>query len=373
MKSIYLSGIVGYEITADYIRSQINENSKEKLQVIVNSPGGFVIDAFEIYNIFNTYKGEVEFVINGMAASAMSYIIMAGDKISAFKNSIFMAHRAQAVGFGDADDIQREADIARAMDNVLAESYVGRMKKSKDQILAEMKNEIWLIGWEALTDSGIIDNVIDSPDEIEFPDEETKQQVIFTDEDLNKCGEPEKKKKAELAIMSCKNRMQRDFDRISQNSMKAAALLRTESTPEEKPVEDNIITEGLMTLQDFLKSNPDAQAEYDNALATARAQGEDSVRAEYSNDRKRIANILECSGVKMSDSAIEAIENNIDAGEFAQAELKRQKEVRANIDSSPFAALKPKAEIKDQVAVEDIKPEEIRAKVKASLAQLGGI
>ena len=136
MKTMYLSGIVGYEITADNIRSQINEGSQEKLQVIVNSPGGFVIDAFEIYNIFSSYKGEVEFVINGMAASAMSYIIMSGDTISAFKNSIFMAHRAQAIGIGDADEIQREADIARAMDNVLAEAYSTRMQKSKEEILS---------------------------------------------------------------------------------------------------------------------------------------------------------------------------------------------------------------------------------------------
>ena len=127
MKSLYLSGIVGYEITADYIRSQISEGSKEKLQVIVNSPGGFVIDAFEIYNIFSSYKGEVEFVINGMAASAMSYIIMSGDKISAFKNSIFMAHKAQSIAFGDSDAMQTEADIAKAMDNILAESYVKRI------------------------------------------------------------------------------------------------------------------------------------------------------------------------------------------------------------------------------------------------------
>ena len=63
-----------------------------------------------------------------MAASAMSYIIMSGDKISAFKNSIFMAHRAQAIGIGDADEIQRAADIATAMDNVLSEAYSKKMK-----------------------------------------------------------------------------------------------------------------------------------------------------------------------------------------------------------------------------------------------------
>ena len=335
MKSLYLSGIVGYEITADYIRSKISEGSKEKLQVIVNSPGGFVIDAFEIYNIFSSYKGEVEFVINGMAASAMSYIIMSGDKISAFKNSIFMAHKAQAMAIGDSDDMQREADITKAMDNILAESYVKRMKKPKEEILASMKNEIWHIGWEALTEAGIIDNVIDSPDEIEIPDEDIKQQIIFADEAM-------KPESAKLKIIECANRMARDIDRVKTNSMKAAALLptKTESIPEEKPVEENITTEEQMNLQDFLKSNPEAEAEYNKALQSAEQKGIDSVQANFTSDRKRISNILELSGVTRPDSTIEAIENNIDEGEFAKQELMRQKEIRAEKKESVFANIR---------------------------------
>jgi ATP-dependent protease ClpP protease subunit len=336
---MYLSGIVGYEITADNIRSQINEGSKEKLQVIVNSPGGFIIDAFEIYNIFSSYKGEVEFIINGMAASAMSYIIMSGDKISAFKNSIFMAHRAQSIGIGDADEIQREADIARAMDNVLSEAYSKKMKKPKEEILAEMKNEIWLIGWEYLTNAGIIDNVIDSADEIDIPDEEKKQEIMFTDSELAKYGELEKKKKAQLKILECQNRMSRDVERISRNKNKAAALLKTDLTPVGKPVENNI-TEEQMNLQEFLKSNPEAEAEFNKALQSAEQKGIDSVQAKFANDRKRIANILELSGIKLPDSTIEAIENNIDEGEFAKQELMRQRELRAEKKESAFANIR---------------------------------
>lgn len=341
MKSIYLSGVVGYEITADGIRSQINEKSTEKLQVIVNSPGGFVIDAFEIFNLFQMYKGEIEFVINGIAASAMSYIIMSGDKISAFKNSIFMAHKAQSIAIGDSDALQTEAEITKAMDNVLAEAYTPKFKKPKEEILSMMKNEIWLIGWEALTEAGIIDNVIDSPEEVEIPDEEIKQQIIFTDSELAKGTEAENRKKAELQIISCMNRMQRDVERITGNRNKAAALLKTESKPE-KPVEDKILTEEKMALKDILKTNPEAMAEYEKDLQSAREEGEVKVKAEYSNDRARIAKILELSGVNISQEAITAIEDNIDAGKFAEDELLRQKGKRENKPNSVFAALKAK-------------------------------
>ena len=379
MKTMYLSGIVGLDITADDIRTQMNGASKEKWQIIVNSPGGFVIDAFEIFNIFSTYNGEIEFVINGMAASAMSYIIMSGDKISAFKNSIFMAHRVQAIGIGDADEIQREADIARAMDNVLSEAYSKKMKKPKEEILSEMKNEIWLIGWEALTNAGIIDNVIDSADEINIPDEDKKQEIMFIDSELAKCGEPEKKKKAQLKILECQNRMSRDVERISRNKNKAAALLQ-DLTPVEKPVEENITTEEQMNLQEFLKSNPEAEAEYNKALQSAEQKGIDSVQANFTSDRKRIANILELSGVKLPDSTIEAIENNIDEGEFAKQELMRQRELRAEKKESAFANIRidsaqtPGAQAPEVVAqVDDFDAEKMKSNVKNAISAIGGI
>jgi len=366
MKTISLNGVFGWEITAQNFKAKIKEDSKEKLRILLNSPGGNPYEAFEMYNIVKAYKGEVEIICGAMVASAASYFAMSVplENRKGFKNSSAMIHEAQAGARGKAKDLRVLASVMEGVNSILADAYAEGMKGEKIDILKKMDDTHYMTGWEQLVDNNFISDIVDAKD-IEIPDDpEAEQSIIMFMSSLEKT--PDINNIKAIVDMTCAKVEMSMYDKI-------AALLKTESIPDEKPVEDNIITEGLMTLQDFLKSNPDAQAEHDNALATARAQGEDSVRAEYSNDRKRIANILECSGVKMSDAAIEAIENNIDAGEFAQAELKRQKEVRVNIESSPFAALKPKAEIKDQVAAVDIKPEEIRAKVKASLAQIGGI
>ena len=95
-----------------------------------------------------------------------------------------------------------------------------------------------------------------------------------------------------------------------------------------------------MNLQEFLKSNPEAEAEFNKALQSAEQKGIDSVQAKFANDRKRIANILELSGIKLPDSTIEAIENNIDEGEFAKHELMRQREIRAEKKESVFANIR---------------------------------
>ena len=279
-----------------------------------------------------------------------------------------MAHRAQDVGFGDADEIQRKADIARAMDNVLAEAYTKKKKKKKDEILSDMKNEIWFIGWEALTEAGIIDNVIDSPDEIEIPDEEIKQQIIFADL-------PMEKSLVNLKIMETMNRMARDTDRMKSNSMKAAALL-TNQTPIEKPVEDNIITEEKMNLQEFLSSNPEAKAEYDKDLLSAEEKGKESARAENSNDRTRIANILKAGGITLTENQIEAIESGIDAGEFALAEIERQKNLKPDTSKSPFASIVAKQTPKDQDpegAENQFDIEKVKNNIKEAMNKIGGI
>jgi len=166
MKTIYMKGVIGYDITSEKLLQMINPNSTEKLQILINSSGGSVIEAFEIYNILVNYKGQIEFVILPYAASAASYITMAGDKISAFKNSIWMAHRVTTVAIGDADDMQLQADIMRAIENIIIEAYQKRLKFTKEEMKEKLKNEIWYIGWEQLAESGIIDNVIESTDEL---------------------------------------------------------------------------------------------------------------------------------------------------------------------------------------------------------------
>jgi ATP-dependent protease ClpP protease subunit len=161
-----MKGVIGVDITSEKLLQMINPNSTEKLQILINSSGGSVMEAFEIYNILNNYKGHIEFVILPYAASAASYITMAGDKISAFKNSIWMAHRITTFAIGNADDMQLQADIMRALENIIIEAYQKRLKFTKDEIKEKLKNEIWYIGWEQLAESGIIDNVIESTDEI---------------------------------------------------------------------------------------------------------------------------------------------------------------------------------------------------------------
>lgn len=343
MKTIYLSGVVGYEITADRLRREIDFSSKERIRLVINSAGGYVVDAFEIYDLLQTYKGEIEGVIMAYAASAATYILMAADKITAFQNSIFMGHRAQVIAMGTYKDMQREAHIAESMDNLIAEAYTKRIKKSRDEILSMMDEEIWLVGWEQLLAAGIIDDVIDKPEELEIPeleeDDDMMEWIVMS------AFEPTKAQaKVRMNVTNIQNRMRRDEERTRSNAARIAAFLPLDDTDKNNinaethpaTLPDNNNQEvSDMTLKELLDKHPEAKAEYENNLHAAEAKGAELVK----NDRQRIAGILNHAGVKLSNEAIQAIDGNMDSGKFAEEELARQRALRNEQPASPFAAL----------------------------------
>jgi len=246
MKTIYLKGDVGWEITGESILEKIDINSKENLRVIVNSPGGSIIEAFGIYNIFKSYKGQVEFVIMPYAASAMSYIIMAGDKITSFKNPVFMTHRAQSFAFGDYDEMVTMANIMQGMENVIIEAYQTRIKKTKEEILEDMKKEWWLIGWEALLENNIIDDVIESIADLKIEGDQ-KEEI---EKDISELSESNYSDIAKIRFEKSKLRLKKDIEKNQNSCQKIVAKLDIsgiESQKEQKTVkavDDKLKNEG---------------------------------------------------------------------------------------------------------------------------------
>jgi ATP-dependent Clp protease protease subunit len=357
MKTIYLKGDIGWEITAEKIRSMIDVKSSEKLQVIINSPGGFVFEAFEIFDIFEQYKGQIEMVIMPYTASAASYIVMAGDKIRAFKNSIWMAHRVQSIAIGDADEMQKEANIMQALEDIIIESYQRRIKVDKPKMKEMMRAEIWLIGWEQLTEAGLIDDVIDSIGDIDIP-EEDKLEI----EKSTKETETNALNMLKMRIAKTETRMKNENEKLKNSYERIAAKL--EINPASKSVENKSKEDIKMKLDELLKANPEAKAEYDSILESANGKEKAAlakVETMQNEDRKRIVSILQTAGVKLTPETIKAVDENVTAGDFAIAEMARQRGLETNAaqNQSIFGVLNSGQTPADQTknAQADIKAE----------------
>ena len=124
----------------------------------LNSPGGSVFDAVAIYNALKRHPGEITVWIDGIAASAASYIAMAGDTIVMPENAFLMIHDPSGLVMGTADDMRATAEALDKVKGSLIQGYAGKSGKTDDDIATLMADETWLDAQDAL-DLGFIDRI----------------------------------------------------------------------------------------------------------------------------------------------------------------------------------------------------------------------
>jgi ATP-dependent Clp protease protease subunit len=127
----------------------------------INSPGGSVFAARAMEQALRDHKAKVVVHIDGLAASAATFIAMAGDEIIMSKGALFMIHNAWTGLWGNAEDLRKEADLLDKIDGTLAETYAERTGKDKDSISAWMTAETWFTAAEAV-EQGFADRVAET-------------------------------------------------------------------------------------------------------------------------------------------------------------------------------------------------------------------
>ena len=116
----------------------------------VNSPGGSVFAARAMEQALRAHKGKVVVHIDGLAASAATFVSMAGDEIVMAKGAMFMIHKAWTGMWGNAEDLRKEADLLDKIDGTLAETYAEKTGKDVAAISEWMAAETWFTAQEAL-------------------------------------------------------------------------------------------------------------------------------------------------------------------------------------------------------------------------------
>lgn len=128
------------------------------LNVFINSPGGSVFDGLVIYNALRQHKATVNVTVMGVAASAASFIAMAGDKITMPENAFMMVHNPMGFVFGNADEMRDTAEVLDKIGTSLVGIYTARTGKSEAEVKALLDAESWLTAKEA-KDLGFADEV----------------------------------------------------------------------------------------------------------------------------------------------------------------------------------------------------------------------
>jgi ATP-dependent Clp protease protease subunit len=126
----------------------------------LNSPGGSVFDAVAIYNALKRHAGTVTVWIDGIAASAASYVAMAGDEIVMPENAFLMIHDPSGLAMGTAGDMRAMAEALDKIAGSLVRGYAAKSGKPDDEIAALMAAETWFDATDAVA-AGFADRLAD--------------------------------------------------------------------------------------------------------------------------------------------------------------------------------------------------------------------
>ena len=131
------------------------------LEVHINSPGGDVWDGLAIYNAIAQRPGNVTTVVDGLAASAASFIALAGSERVIAPGAMMMIHDASGVCFGNAGDMRELAGLLDKVSGNIASLYATHSGQP-DGWREAMTAETWYTAQEAI-DAGLADKLAERP------------------------------------------------------------------------------------------------------------------------------------------------------------------------------------------------------------------
>lgn len=148
---------------SDFIADLRGQSGIKSINLSIHSPGGSVLDGLAIYNSLASHPAKVYGHVEGIAASAASFVLMAADVISMPEDAFIMIHNAHGGAMGDADDLRDMADVIEKLQNTILGIYEKRTGQNRDDIAEMMRVETWMSSAEAL-EMGFVDTVTDKVD-----------------------------------------------------------------------------------------------------------------------------------------------------------------------------------------------------------------
>lgn len=157
---IWLYGVVGgywWGFDAESVAAALRELPDDigEVRVRVHSPGGSALEGIAIMNLLANFPAKVTVVIDGLAASAASVLILGGDDIVVSPGSQVMIHDASTYTYGNAAQLRSDADWIDKQSANYAEVYAtrgGTAEARREAMTADNGRGTWYTASEATAD-----------------------------------------------------------------------------------------------------------------------------------------------------------------------------------------------------------------------------
>jgi ATP-dependent Clp protease protease subunit len=163
-RELHINGVIaedmwfGDEVTPSAFRNELN-SAGSNITVWINSDGGDVIAASQIYTMLFDYKGKVTAKINGMCASAASVIAMAADTVLMSPTAYMLVHDPWTVAIGNSTDLQKAAVNLDEVKEGIINAYELKTGLSRTKLSNLMKAET-LMSAKTAIEHGFADSLL---------------------------------------------------------------------------------------------------------------------------------------------------------------------------------------------------------------------
>jgi ATP-dependent Clp protease protease subunit len=167
-RTLYLNGVIaeeswwGDEVTPKMFKDELLSGSGD-ITVWINSPGGDVFSAAQIYNMLMDYAGQVTVKIDGLAASAASVIAMAGGEVYMSPVSMMMLHNPATVAWGDSEEMLRAKKMLDEVKESILNAYELKTSQPRTKLARMMDEESWMNANKAV-ELGFADKIMFTDD-----------------------------------------------------------------------------------------------------------------------------------------------------------------------------------------------------------------
>lgn len=164
MRTLFLNGEIsdetwyGDEVTPKLFKDELGAGNGP-ITVWINSPGGDVFAAAQIYNMLMDYPYDVTVKIDGLAASAASVIAMAGTTVEMSPVAMMMIHNPATIAIGDSEEMKKAVKMLDEVKESIMNAYEIKTGLARDKISKLMDAESWFNAKKAV-ELGFADKIL---------------------------------------------------------------------------------------------------------------------------------------------------------------------------------------------------------------------
>lgn len=150
-------------VSAKEFVAALGDVDASEIRLHINSPGGEVYEAIAVLNALRAHPARVVAIVDGIAASAASFVAAGADELIMARNAELMIHDAWGICIGNAADMR---DLASRLDHVsdnIASIYADKAGGTVEDWRAAMLAETWYSADEAVA-AGLADRVGETAD-----------------------------------------------------------------------------------------------------------------------------------------------------------------------------------------------------------------